>query len=88
MGIKNLDNPKFQLYLNPTSGNFSLELNVESTVDKITVDIYGIWGEKILTETLIGERKHKFSLSDMPSGVYFIRVITGDKAETVKIVKQ
>ncbi len=57
-------------------------------LDKITIDIFGIWGERIITETLIGERKHEFSLSDRPSGVYFIRVITDDKSETLKIIKQ
>ncbi|MEI7982814.1 MAG: T9SS type A sorting domain-containing protein, partial [Bacteroidota bacterium] len=60
----------------------------ESIADKITVDIYGIYGEKVLTTILNTERKHEFSLSDGPSGVYFIRVVTSDKTETLKIIKQ
>jgi hypothetical protein len=77
-----------KIYPNPTTRNFILELNGDIPLDKVTVDIYGIWREKVLAETLNGERKHEFSLSDRPTGVYFIRVISGDKAETVKLIKQ
>ena len=76
----------FKVYPNPTSGNFILELKGEA--DQVKVDIYGIWGEKMLTTVLNGERKHEFSLSDKPAGIYFVRVISGEKAETIKIIKQ
>jgi len=85
---ENSDNTLLMLYPNPSNGKFSLEFSRDSQRETVSVDIYGIRGEKILTETLNGERKHEFSLSDRPTGVYFIRVISGDKAETVKIVKQ
>jgi uncharacterized protein (TIGR02145 family) len=78
----------FKVYPNPTTGNFILELTGDVSVNKVMVDIYGIWGEKLLSTKLNGERKHEFSLLDKPVGIYFIRVITGDKAETMKIVKQ
>jgi hypothetical protein len=52
------------------------------------VDVYGIWGEKILSEILNEEYKHEFSLGDRPSGVYFIRVTTGNRVEAAKIIKQ
>ncbi|MCX6278375.1 MAG: T9SS type A sorting domain-containing protein, partial [Bacteroidetes bacterium] len=87
-GINLSSNKFFKVYPNPTTGNFLFEINGESPVDKIMVNVYGIMGEKILTATLTSEHKHAFSLSDRPSGVYFIRVITGDKSETLKIIKQ
>ena len=76
----------FKIYPNPTTGNFILELSGDA--DQVKVDVYGIWGEKVFSEVLGGSRKHKFSLSDRPTGIYFIRVISGDKAETVKVIKQ
>jgi len=82
------DRPFFKVYPNPTIGTFILELTGDISVENITIDVYGIWGEKILTKTMNGEGKHEISLSGKPSGVYFIRVISGDKAETVKIIKQ
>jgi len=78
----------FKVYPNPNTGNFILELTGEALVDRVKVDVYGIWGEKILTAQLNGERRHEFSISNRSSGVYFVRVITGDKAATLKIIKQ
>jgi hypothetical protein len=78
----------FKIYPNPTTGNFILELSREISDDKVTVNAYGMFGEVVLTKTLYDEVTHEFSLSDRPSGVYFIRVITGDKSETVKIIKR
>jgi hypothetical protein len=75
-------------YPNPTVGSFILELHDATPSDQVTVDIYGLRGEKVITEVMNGERKHNFSLSGRPSGVYAIRVTTGDKTETVKIIKQ
>ena len=78
----------FKVYPNPTTGNFVLELKSESLPEKVTVDIFGILGEKALNKTMTGLRKYEFSISDRPVGIYFIRIICGDKAETVKIIKQ
>jgi hypothetical protein len=87
-GSGNSDRSFFNIYPNPTIGNFILELKGEVPCNEISVHIYGIWGETVLTSVLFAERKHLFDLSGKPSGVYFIRVISGDKAETVKIIKQ
>jgi len=83
-----LTNPLFRIYPNPTTGNFILELTGEVQYGKIAVEIYGTWGEKVLSTTLNGERKQELSLSDKPTGVYFIRVVTGEKTETLKIIRQ
>ncbi|MEI6456707.1 MAG: T9SS type A sorting domain-containing protein, partial [bacterium] len=72
----------------PTTGNFILELKGEIPADEVRVDVYGIRGEKVLTGVMGGERKHEFSLLDRPVGIYFIRVITGSRSETAKIIKQ
>lgn len=78
----------FKVYPNPTNGSFILELTGEPSVESVTVDIYGIWGRKVMSAGINGEIKHAFSLSDRPAGIYFIRVISGEKAETIKIIKQ
>jgi hypothetical protein len=78
----------FKLYPNPTSANFILEFKGEIPVDQIMVEINGLHGEKVFTGILKGERKHEFSLSNNPVGVYFVRVISGNISETGKIIKQ
>lgn len=78
----------FKIYPNPTTGNFILELTGDLTAQNVTVDIYGMRGEKVASASLTGELRHEFSLSDSPVGLYFIRVISGDKSESLKIIKQ
>jgi hypothetical protein len=76
----------FKVYPNPTTGNFILELIRDA--DQVKVGIYGIWGEMVLSTVLYEEGRYEFSLADQTVGIYFIRVIYGDKAETVAIIKQ
>lgn len=82
-----IEQSSFKIYPNPTIGAFILELKEGFPADKVTVTVYGMRGEKVLTEVINGNRKHELSLSNSPAGIYFIRVITGDKAETAKIIK-
>jgi len=78
----------FKIYPNPTTGSFILELSDTFPIDKIAVEIYGMHGDKILSKNLYGERKHEFSLTNRPVGVYFLRVISDNGTETAKIIKQ
>ncbi|MEI7980018.1 MAG: T9SS type A sorting domain-containing protein [Bacteroidota bacterium] len=77
-----------KVYPNPTTGNFTLELTGEVREEKVKVDVYGMQGEKVFSSVVNSERNQSFSLSNRQAGIYFIRVITGDKAETLKIIKQ
>jgi hypothetical protein len=44
-------------------------------------------GGKVLSENLIGEQKHEFLFSDMPAGIYFVKLVAEDYTETLKLVK-
>jgi hypothetical protein len=81
-------NSYFKVYPNPTSGNFILEMSGDLGSGKVHVDIFGIRGDIIATEIISGERKHEFSLSNRPPGIYYLRVISGNRATTAKIIKQ
>ncbi|MCX6267335.1 MAG: alpha/beta hydrolase fold domain-containing protein [Bacteroidetes bacterium] len=78
----------FRVYPNPSSGSFILEMNNIPENCRIRAEGYGMHGEKTFSEDLTGERKHNFSLSEHPAGIYFIRVIAGENVETIKIIKQ
>ncbi len=82
------EEPSFKVYPNPTGGKFVLELTGVEGTETTRIEIYGMQGDKILSKELTKERKHEFSLSDKPVGIYFIRVISGNKAETAKIIKK
>ncbi len=76
----------FRVYPNPTTGTFTLELTSRENLSG-TVEIYGIRGEKLLTQVLKGERMHEFSLHDKPNGMYIIRVVSEGVSGTSRVIK-
>jgi hypothetical protein len=76
------------VYPNPTTGNFTVESNGEIQHEPVHIEVYGIRGEKVLSQVHNGAMKHEFSLAQQPPGLYFIHILTGTKSETLKIIKQ
>jgi hypothetical protein len=76
----------FTLYPNPTNGNFTLVQKGENLYSNVKVEVYSMGGEKIMTEAVNGA-KHEFRFSDMPAGVYFVKVVAEGYVETIKLVK-
>jgi hypothetical protein len=83
-----MDENLFRVYPNPTSGKFTLEVSGENIPAKATIDILGMNGIKHLSVDVSDERKHIFSIEHMQQGIYFIRMITENRTETLKIIKQ
>ncbi|MCX6305261.1 MAG: T9SS type A sorting domain-containing protein, partial [Bacteroidetes bacterium] len=77
----------FKLYPNPTSGNFTIEQTGAKFCDKVSVALYGMHGEKLMTGELLEEKKHEFSIADLMPGLYFVKIVADGYAETLKIVK-
>ena len=77
----------FSIYPNPTSGNFTVEQKGEGMPADVKVEVYSMRGEKVMTGEIIGEKKHEFWLSNLPHGLYFVKVLAGDYIETFKLVK-
>ncbi len=80
-------NASFKIYPNPTAGNFILEQTSSSLNEKVSIQIYGMHGEKVLTGEMNHEMKHEFSIFGFPAGLYFVKVIAGENTETFKLIK-
>jgi len=76
------------VYPNPTSGSFTVELSGISSDQQVSIEICGMQGENVLKRTVTGEMQQEFSLENRPSGIYFIRIISGDMIETTKLIKR
>jgi len=88
IGINDKDLKEFTLYPNPTAGTFIIELRTANLSEKINIEIYGLYGESVLSTESAGEQKHELSLIGRPAGIYLLRIIKNGKAESIKIIKQ
>ncbi|MCX6303627.1 MAG: M14 family zinc carboxypeptidase [Bacteroidetes bacterium] len=82
------EQPFFKIYPNPTCGVFSIEFSGVGQSEEIGVEIYGMRGEKVLSASLTGEQKHRFSLAGKAEGIYLVRVISAKGSAATRIIKQ
>ena len=78
----------FKVYPNATNDKFYLELDPVFRDTKVVVQIFGMVGDIILREEVTGNDRYEFSLGEKTAGIYFIRVIAGDRLETKKIIRK
>ncbi len=77
----------FIVYPNPTNGNFTLFQKGDKLYGNVKVEVYTMRGDKVMNETMIGEKQHDFGFSQMPAGLYFVKVVADGYVETMKLVK-
>ncbi len=78
---------KFMLFPNPTTGNFILQQKERNSFEIVSVEVYSMSGNRVMTDRMIGEKRREFVSSSLPSGVYFVKIVAGDYMETIKLVK-
>jgi hypothetical protein len=77
----------FSLWPNPTTGKFTLEQTGDTGSKTVKVVIYGMHGEKVITRDLSGEKKYELSIAELPVGLYFVKVVSGEYTRTIKLIK-
>lgn len=89
-GIEDEDNGNitFNVYPNPFSGTTTFNINLlESST--VGIDVYNIVGEKVTSISKsrmnAGENNISFDGSNLPSGVYFVTLVSGNQSVTKKI---
>ncbi len=81
--------PSFKLYPNPSSGEFTLELDLK-TNDKVTIEVYNLLGEKVLEQKvngMTGKNKYQIDLTKTTDGIYFVTTHFGNESLFAKIIK-
>ena len=78
----------FRVYPNPTAGLFTLDVTGEGFKEKATVEVFSMRGEKIRVSEVSGSGKCEISLAGEPSGIYLLRLVSGNQNRTERIVKR
>jgi len=77
----------FMVYPNPITTSFTLKMTNEGNPGTILVNLYDIYGNRILHEIISGETSRLFPISYLPPGIYGLCISTGDYSESMKIIK-
>jgi hypothetical protein len=73
----------FQFYPNPAKDVFT----IDSTLDNYNVEIYNILGKKVrLLQN--ASLQTKIDISDLTTGIYFVKILNNKEAFTIKLVKK
>ncbi len=81
-------NLAFKVYPNPTSGISTLEILDTEDFSSVLIEIYDMVGKNILSANLPSNKHYTLDLSERPLGIYFVRVMIGDKIGVVKVIRQ
>ncbi len=74
---------KIQIYPNPASSNINIEFNNNNYS---ILRLYNISGQMIFEKSVENKDKVHINISNIPSGVYFVKAISDDKSVTEKLI--
>jgi hypothetical protein len=77
----------FIIYPNPATTYFTVEQIAGKISGNVDVLVYGMHGEILMTKKMQEEKKRQFNLTDLPYGLYFVKVIADGQVNTFKLVK-
>jgi hypothetical protein len=81
------DENQLSIFPNPSNGIFSI--NQQANFNKPqTIEIYNMLGENIYTSSTNKTKINNINMSDSPKGLYFVKLIDGEKTSTQKIIIQ
>lgn len=84
------DKVDFKLVPNPTNGQVSLFINLESS-ESLDIRVVNVMGENVFAKQYIankGNNKIQLDLSDFSQGIYFVRISQGENYLIRKLIKQ
>lgn len=77
-----------RIHPNPTSGNLNVNFELEQS-ENVTIEVLDLLGKSISVQnfgTLVsGAQKLNMDLSDLNSGIYFVKINAGNKVSTQKV---
>lgn len=85
LGLNNLEDEAFQLFPNPSNGDFTIQLSTSSTIQ--AVDIIDLQGKIVYNHNLNHSSDSlKIDIRGLDSGVYFVRILTPESTFQKQVV--
>ncbi|AFU70108.1 secreted protein with Por secretion system C-terminal sorting domain [Psychroflexus torquis ATCC 700755] len=83
LGIDDIDFSQFNYYPNPVNEtiNFSSQVNIDS------ITIYNILGQQVVAQS-VNAISGQLNVSNLRTGIYFMKVSVGSKSKTYKVIKR
>lgn len=78
----------FKVYPNPTTGDFTIEMQGFEESEPVLIQIFTMQGTMITNQQMPGAKEYTFSLAGRQTGMYLVRVMQTDKTGVVKIMKK
>lgn len=78
------------VYPNPNNGQFTLEVEMQRSMD-MSVGLYDMIGKQVWVDQNLGNAsslRKEYNLSEVPDGVYFLRIHADDQMTVQKLIKQ
>ena len=78
----------FNIYPNPSTGRFTLELAGSITPDDVIVEVSNLMGVQIFKNEFPGAMNHIIDLENVAPGIYMIKVMRGNELGSKKLIKK
>ena|SRR6201998_2069712 len=97
VGIQSINNggEGISIYPNPSSGRFVLKANGNLLManpigihSDNQVEVYNVLGEKVYSELSVVHFPLSIDISAQPTGMYFVKVTSGQSTKVMKVVKE
>jgi uncharacterized protein (TIGR02145 family) len=80
-------NSELVYYPNPTRGFFTIDLSMFKAEDEVLIEVFSMHGEAVYRGQIQGSGLSEINLSGKQPGLYIIRLVSGKKVMTGKILK-
>jgi hypothetical protein len=87
LGVSDMGTPNFiDAYPNPFEQ--SLRINLQEYEDEVNIELYSILGKRVFRETYFKVKEIQIELSNIHTGMYFLKVSSNNRSNTLKLLKQ
>lgn len=76
-----------KLWPNPTRGNVTVGLLSEDGSSKQYAELYNMMGERLIRASMTGYQQYKLNLTNLPKGLYIVRVLVDNEMYVEKLIK-